>query len=118
MRFLDEAHAVALAVTLLSESAGMGVFSALSGAGGRRVLRNSALAACTNLVTHTVFWYTLPLLGAASATTLYAYEIIIVVIEAKLYQTLCGIPPWRAVALSFVLNLTSCMLGLYVWQRL
>ena len=67
-------------------------------------------------MTHTLFWYTLPLLGAASAAKLYAYEIIIVVIEARVYQMLCGISPWKAVALSFVLNLTSYLLGLYVWQ--
>jgi hypothetical protein len=111
-------QAIALTITLLFESAGMGVFSAISGARGRRILRDAAVAAGTNLVIHTLFWYTFPLLGPSSPAKLWVYESIIVIIEAKVYQVFCRMAGWKAFVLSLLLNLGSFLLGQIIWERI
>jgi hypothetical protein len=77
---------------VLVETAGMSAFSALTRAGRRHTLRNAAVAVATNLITHTIFWYTFRRMGPATAARLWGFEIIIVLVEATVYRALCRIP--------------------------
>jgi hypothetical protein len=113
---LNAAHATALGITVVVESAGMGAFSALTRAGRRRTLLNLAVAAGTNLVTHTILWYTFRRLGPATAARLWGYEAVIFLVEALIYRALCRMALWKAVVLSLVLNLATLLLGLLVWN--
>ncbi|OAD22107.1 membrane protein, partial [Candidatus Thiomargarita nelsonii] len=112
-----EAHIISLLVTLLTESMGMLIFSIAAGgikcARSRNdIQKNVITALVVNVVTHTVFWYTLPLIKLDHVIRLYGYETLIVIIEGLAYRILCKIPLSNAIALSFLLNLVSFLIGI------
>ena len=73
------------------------------------------IAAGLNLVTHTVFWYVLPLSPLPSAIALYSYELLVVIAEAVAYNKWCGFTFWQAGLLSLGLNTASYLSGALVW---
>lgn len=87
--------------------------------GGWQSVRNVILAVLSvNLVTHTVFWYTLPLLPGEATMRLLAYEIAIVMIEGLAYAYFLHFRLWSSLLLSGCLNWLSYTLGVLIWQRL
>ncbi len=105
-------HAVALAITLLSEGLGMAALSAASARQRQRWARNALAAVGINLVTHTLFWYT------QDRAHLLLAESVVVGVEAVGYALLCGLSPVRAGAFSLALNLVSYGLGVTAWRVL
>jgi hypothetical protein len=114
-----EVHIISLLVTLLTESMGMLIFSLAAGfecaISRNDILKNVITALVVNVVTHTVFWYTLPLIKLDHVIRLYGYETLIAIIEGLAYRILCKIPLSNAIALSFLLNLVSFLIGISIW---
>ncbi len=112
--YTAQVHLLALAITVISEGLGMAGCSALAGRSRRLVLRDTALAVGVNLVTHTLFWYTFPLVKLGGTLKLYAFEGLIVGIEAIYYVLAARYTIWQATIVSFLLNLISFSLGIYI----
>lgn len=110
----QEWHGVALLITLLTESLGMVIFCLFFKE--KFLFQKVTVTIITNLITHTLFWYTLPLIKGNSIIKLYSYELIIVVVEGQFYQIVSKIPSWQANILSAVLNLISFGSGIYIWN--
>jgi hypothetical protein len=108
-------HAIALVSTLLLESMGMMLLSVLLPRQRRGWWRNGVIAALVNLVTHTIFWYSLPLLPFDAASKLCGFEVAIVLVEALLYRRFCGFSGPRALLVSLGLNLLSYNAGGWIW---
>jgi hypothetical protein len=108
-------HAIALVSTLLLESTGMMFLSVLFLGRQSHWFRNGAIAVGVNLVTHTLFWYSLPLLPFDAANKLCGYEVAIALVEAVLYHHLCGFRGPQAGLVSLSLNLLSYSAGGWIW---
>ncbi len=111
-------RALALILTLVIEAAGMGAFTLLWPQQRTHFARNVLLTSGMNVVTHTVFWYTLPLLPVHGLGALCGYEMVIIFVEGLIYAAVCDLPPAVALVLSLGLNLASYMLGTLVWGAL
>ncbi len=85
--------AIALALTLVIEVVGMIAFSLLMPAQRSHLLRNGLLVMGLNVITHSVFWATLPLLPVGGLEGGCGYEIFIVFIEGLVYTAACGLAP-------------------------
>jgi hypothetical protein len=71
-----------------------------------------------NLVTHTIFWYTLPLLPGEASMRLLAYEMVIVLIEALAYAYFLHYRVGSSLVLSGFLNWVSYTLSVLIWQQI
>ena len=74
------------------------------------------LALALNLVTHTVFWYTLPLLPLPPETGLPLAETVVIVGEGAVYAATVAHPRWSGWAVSLALNYASWILSSYMWR--
>ena len=109
-------HLIALAATLLIEGAGMALLALLL-PGWRPNRRRAVLVALVlNLVSHTVFWYTLPLIPLPTAAAIPAAELAVVAAEGAVYAATVARPPWTAWLVSLALNWTSWVLSAYIWR--
>jgi hypothetical protein len=71
-----------------------------------------------NLVTHTIFWYTLPLLPGEALFRLLVYELVIVLVEGLAYAYFLRSRVWTSLLFSGLLNWLSYTLGVWLWQRM
>jgi hypothetical protein len=112
---LHNIHLIAMITTIVVESMGMaGVVARWPHTRSARV-SPVLIAAGLNLVTHTVFWYALPLSPLPSTIALYSYELLVVIVEAVAYARWCGFTFWQAGLLSLGLNVASYLSGGLIW---
>lgn len=106
-------HLIALICTLLVETTGMALWANFAYPHPRRAI---ICTIATNLVVHTLFWYSQPLFTFQWPLGLYLAESLVVLIEGSIYARflhLKGPTPWL---LSFALNAASFLAGLWLWQ--
>ena len=109
-------HLLALAATLLIEGAGMALLALLL-PGWRPYWRRAVLLALgLNLVSHTIFWYTLPLVPLPPATAIPAAELAVIAVEGAVYAATVARPRWTGWVVSLALNYASWALGAYIWR--
>lgn len=111
-------HLIALGITLLLESCGAMIVSTCTSRWHQRIKDVTIVVMTVNLVTHTIFWYTLPLLPGEATLRLLASEIVIVIIEGMIYAYSLQYSLWRSLVFSGFLNWISYMLGVLFWQRI
>lgn len=109
-------HLVALGVTLAIEGGGMGLLAWLLPGWRPRWGRAVLLALGLNLLSHTVFWYSLPLLPLAPETAIPVAEGIVFVAEGAVYAATLARPRWSGWAVSLALNYASWVLSSYMWR--
>lgn len=108
-------HLIALFCTLTVEGVGMAIWAHFA---YPQLWRAITIALVTNLVVHTIFWYSQPLFIGRWPAALYAAECIVVLLEGLSYAYFLqrrGITPWF---LSFFLNAASFLAGILLWQLL
>lgn len=106
-------HFIALLCTLLVEGAGMAAWACLVYPHPKRAI---ACTLITNLIVHTLFWYSQPAFTFRWPLGLYSAELLVALIEGTIYARILklqGPTPWL---LSFVLNTASFFAGLWLWQ--
>jgi hypothetical protein len=106
------AHLLALLTTLVVECSIAALIFATSSATRPRVVRFALLVAGVNLVTHSIFWYTLALAPGGGLPRLYAYEAAIVVLEGALYARFGHIRLGFALLVSLLANAASFCAGI------
>jgi hypothetical protein len=106
---------LALAITLLTESCGAAGVAVSSSQLRRPLAQIVKLILLVNLVTHSIFWYTLPLLPGEATVRLFAYEIAITLVEGMIYQRLLRYRFWQGLLVSGLLNALSYSFGGFVW---
>lgn len=74
------------------------------------------LALALNLVSHTVFWYTLPMLPLTPEAAIALAEGVVIAAEGAVYAATVARPAWSGWAVSFALNYASWVLSSYVWR--
>jgi hypothetical protein len=109
-------HLIALAATLLIEGAGMAVLALLLPGWRPHWRRAVLLALVLNLASHTVFWYTLPLIPLPPATAILAAELAVIAAEGAVYAATIARPPWTGWLVSLALNWSSWVLSTYLWR--
>jgi hypothetical protein len=109
-------HLTALLATLSIEGGGMALLAWLL-PGWRPRWRAAGLLALTlNLVSHTIFWYALPLLPLPPATAIPVAEGIVIAAEGAVYAATVARPAWSGWAVSLALNYASWVLSSYLWR--
>lgn len=109
-------HLIALTATLLIEGAGMALLVLLL-PGWRPYWRRAVLVALgLNLISHTVFWYTLPLTPLPPATAIPTAELAVIAAEGGVYAATVARPLWTAWLVSLALNWASWTLSAYIWR--
>lgn len=108
---------VSLALTIITESIGVVIFSLTVKSLRKQIPANLAVVALVNLATHTIFWYTFPLIGGEFLFKIYFFESIIVLVEGFAYHLLCRMRLGTALLASFLLNCLSFYAG-YIWHLL
>lgn len=109
-------HLIALSATLLIEGVGMALLALLL-PGWRPHWRRAVLVALgLNLVSHTIFWYTLPLILLPPSTAIPAAELAVVIAEGAVYAATVARPPWSGWLVSLALNYASWALSAYIWR--
>jgi hypothetical protein len=111
-------HAAALGLTILSEATAMALYLHLRATPRRELLFCVGSVVVINLITHTLFWFTFPLLPLPFFTRLHGYEILIALVEGAAYWWLWRFSWREALALGVVLNLISYVVGLALWYNL
>jgi hypothetical protein len=106
---------LALLVTVIIETTAMAAFSLLWPGQRAHLWRNVLLTAGMNVVSHAIFWTTLPLLPVRGMPALCGYEIAIVFVEGLIYAAVCHLPPATAAMLSLALNSASYWVGVLIW---
>lgn len=109
-------HLLALAATLLIEGAGMALLAGLLPSWRPRWRQAVLLALGLNLVSHTIFWYTLPALPLGPETAIPVAEGIVIAAEGAVYAATVARPRWSGWAVSLVLNYASWVLSSYLWR--
>jgi hypothetical protein len=109
-------HLIALAVTLVIEGGGMVLLAALLPGWRPRWRRAVLLALALNLVSHTVFWYALPLLPLPADAALPVAEGIVIAAEGAVYAAAVARPAWSGWLVSLALNYASWVLSSYLWR--
>lgn len=109
-------HLTALLLTLGLEGAGMALLAELLPGWRRTWLHAVLLALALNLITHTVFWYTLPLLPWPPESALPLAETVVIVVEGAVYAATVARPAWTGWLVSLALNYASWILSSYVWR--
>jgi hypothetical protein len=112
----DAGHLAALGVTLAVEGGGMALLGAAWRLGRRRALCCAAIALGVNLVSHTVFWITFPLVAARWPGGLLGVEAVVALGEGVAYLWLCPFTWRRALSASALLNLLSLVAGVELWR--
>ena len=110
-------HLIALGVTLLSESGGAMLVATCVSGWRLRIKEILIVVLVVNLVTHTIFWYTLPLLPGEALLRLLAYELVIVLIEGMAYAYFLHSRLWISLVFSGFLNWLSYTLVVWLWQQ-
>lgn len=110
------AHLIALLATLVIEGAGMALLAALLPGWRPRWRRAVVLALALNLVSHTIFWYTLPLIPLSPETAVPLAELVVIVVEGTVYATTVARPSWTGWLVSLALNCASWVLSSYLWR--
>lgn len=113
---MSKNHIIALCITLITECSGMILFSLIMKKYRKHILKNFLSVLFINLCTHTIFWYTYLLIKIDSSFKIYIFEVIIFIIEGILYRLICKICLWKAILLSFILNLVSFYFGNTIWN--
>lgn len=106
-------HLTALLCTLFIEGVGMAVWARLAYPHPKRAI---VCTLATNLIVHTLFWYSQPYFTFRWPLGLYIVELLVVLIEGTIYARILNIKgptPWL---LSFALNTASLAAGLWLWQ--
>ena len=109
-------HLLALLLTLSIEGTGMALLAALLPGWRRRWRRAVLLALALNLVTHTIFWYALPLLPLPPERGLPLAEAAVILVEGAVYAATIARPRWTGWLVSLALNYASWVLSSYVWR--
>ena len=107
---------IALLTTLLIEGLGMALIARLLPGWRGRWARAVALALVLNLVSHTLFWYTLTAVSARGETAILLAELAVVAAEGAVYAVTVAHPRWSGWPVSLLLNGASWVLGSYVWR--
>jgi len=107
---------IALLTTLLIEGLGMALIARLLPGWRGRWARAVALALGLNLVSHTLFWYTLTAVSARGETAILLAELAVVAAEGAVYAVTVAHPWWSGWPVSLLLNGASWVLGSYVWR--
>jgi hypothetical protein len=110
-------HLIALGLTLLSEGGGALIVATMTGRRRQRIKAITIVVLAVNLVTHTIFWYTLPLLPGEASLRLLASELAIVMIEGMAYAYCLQCRLWRSWVFSGLLNWISYTLVVLIWQQ-
>jgi hypothetical protein len=106
---------LALAITLVTEVAGMlGLMWLLPVLRARR-WRLVVWVVVVNLVVHTLFWQGLARLPSSGMLTLWLLEGAVVVIEGICYWGFGRLTLPQALVISLLLNVLSYSLGVFVW---
>lgn len=109
-------HVIALSTTLVIEGLGMAAAAWLLPGWRGRWRRAVLLALGLNLVSHTIFWYSLPLVVSSHPQAVPMAELVFTVLEGAVYAATVARPAWTAWLVSLVLNCASWLLGSYVWR--
>ncbi len=109
-------HLIALAATLIIEGAGMALLALLLPGWRPRWRRAVLVALALNLLSHTVFWYTLPLVPLPPETAIPAAELAVIAAEGAVYAVTVARPRWTGWLVSLALNWASWVLSTYLWR--
>jgi len=109
-------HLIALLATLAIEGAGMAVLALLLPRWRQRWLYAVLLALVLNLVSHTIFWYTLPHIPLSPERAIPTAEAVVIVVEGAVYALTIARPPWTGWLVSLALNWASWVLSSYLWR--
>ena len=109
-------HLTALVVTLGIEGGGMALLAWLLPAWRPQWRRAVLLALALNLLSHTVFWYALPLLPLPPEQAIPLAEGIVIAVEGAVYALAVARPAWSGFVVSFLLNYAPSVLSSYVWR--
>ena len=74
------------------------------------------LALALNLLSHTIFWYGLPLLLLPPETALPVAEALVIAGEGAVYALAVARPGWSGWAVSLALNVALWVLSSYIWH--
>lgn len=80
--------------------------------------RAVGVALALNLVTHTVFWYSLPLVALEPQRALPLAEAVVMAVEGAVYAATIARPAWSGWPVAVVLNYASWVLGSLMWRIL
>lgn len=111
---MTEIHGIALMITIISEAIVMFIYTVINK--HRRKIRYMISVVVITTITHTIFWYTLPIINIEYIIKLYAFEIIIVITEGFLYSLIHNERIYKMIILSFIMNGVSFYLGIYIWE--
>jgi hypothetical protein len=109
------AQLIALTTTLLVEGLGMAFFAWILPGWRPRWRIAVGLSLLVNLVSHTIFWYSLPYFALQIPASVTIAEIIVVLLEGAVYAATVARPAWSGWLVSFALNWASWLLASYVW---
>jgi hypothetical protein len=109
-------HLTALLATLVVEGLGMALLAALLPGWRGQWRRAALLAVLLNSVSHTVFWYALPVVPLPPAQALPLAEWVVIAGEGLVYAVTVARPRWSGWAVSIVLNYASWILSSYLWR--
>jgi hypothetical protein len=107
---------IALLATLVIEGTGMALLAALLPGWRPRWRRALVLALALNLVSHTIFWYTLPFIPLPPETAVPLAELVVIVVEGAVYAATVAHPAWTGWLVSLALNCASWVLSSYLWR--
>jgi len=110
-------HIIALGVTLLSESCGAMIVARFTGRWRQNIKAVASVVLAVNLVTHTIFWYILPMLPGEASLRLLTSELVIVIIEGIAYAYCLQCSLWRSWVFSGFLNWVSYTIGVLIWLQ-
>lgn len=109
-------HLIALLTTLVIEGLGMAVAARLLPGWCGHWRQAVVLALGTNLVSHTIFWYTLPQVPLPYSEAVPLAELVVTMLEGAIYAVTVARPFWTAWPVSLALNWASWVLGSYIWR--
>ncbi len=115
---MTENHIIALSITLFFEGLGMVIFSLIFKAQRKYLYKNLLVVIGINVVSHTIFWFTFPLIDMGYWTKLYLMESVIFIVEGIAYSLILGLALIKSLVLSFIFNLISMVAGLLAWEIL
>ncbi len=111
-------HIIALSITLFIEGLCMLIFSLCFKDQRKRLCLNLLVVIGVNLVSHTTFWFTFPMVDLPYWTKLYLLEAVVFIVEGVAYTIILKLNIVKSLILSFILNLLSLLAGLLAWEIL
>ena len=103
---------------MLSENCGALLVASVISGWRLRIKQIVIVVLAVNLVTHTIFWYTLPLLPGEALLRLLVYELVIVLVEGLAYAYFLHLRVWTTLLFSGFLNWLSYTLAVWFWQHM